>query len=127
MSPRMKKGLIHFIQWRLKKAFMEKIEFERIRMAKVWDIYLFDGTPAILLNDIKQWENEITSEIEETFHHLKEEINEVIGQYQYKWEYENTANVKKINFNFDSIEYDKELVIFTTKASEYIENGQLLH
>ena len=82
---------------------MEKIEFERMEMAKVWDLYLFDGTPAILLNDIKQWRNEIISEIRETFHHLEEEINEIIGQYT------NTDNVKKRNFKFESIKYDKKL------------------
>ena len=120
MPPRMKKDFIFFIIFKLKKTFMEKIEFERMEMAKVWDIYLFDGTPAILLNDIKQWRNEIISEIRETFHHLKEEINEIIGQYSY------TDNVKKRNFNFDSKKYEKNLVIFTTKASEYIENDEVI-
>ena len=51
---------------------------------------------------------------------MKEEINEIIGQYSY------TDNVKKRNFNFDSKTYEKNLVIFTTKASEYIENDKVI-
>ena len=92
----------------IKKALMEKIDFERDRMLEFWQEHIFDGTPVTFLNDITQWMKEIVAEINETFHHLKEEINETVGQY---------FQSDRSFLNHDSMTILKNAVIYSTKAS----------
>ena len=120
MSPRNKKQEVYKfrkIMHNIKKALMEKIDFERDRMLEFWQEHIFDGTPVTFLNDITQWMKEIVAEINETFHHLKEEINETVGQY---------FQSDRSFLNHDSMTILKNAVIYSTKASECIENDQVI-
>ena len=106
----------------VKKAFMAKIAFEKTEMLSMWNEYLFNETPSVFMLHIAQWRREIFSEINDTYMHLKKEIEETVhlrGKPRMETDLFSY-------YNHSSMVVEKNAVVLISKASEYIDNGKVV-